>query len=288
MNEVEADEPCVVIKRRKSGNKTSERVSMRDSNGAVKSGVHNDKVEVAQQKPKPSVVVPAAVEKAKVSTKTEPPRGFDTKAARVSKVEKRKKLLAHLSIKADATTPASAATHPFDVDEADHCETPFQAYRDIEPFLFQIALRLKKPKEKLRIYDPYYCEGSVAKHLAKLGFTNVYNANEDFYACIDSGTVPEHDVLLTNPPYSGDHFKRILAFVGQLGKPWLLLLPNFVCRKSYYAPSIEPQQCKPLFLIPDPDKPYRYWAPGRKGFEIRAKGVWNWVNSISHKSERCC
>ena len=24
----------------------------------------------------------------------------------------------------------------------------------------------------------------------------------------------------------------------------------------------------PLFLIPDPLKPYRYWAPGRKGFEV--------------------
>ena len=43
---------------------------------------------------------------------------------------------------------------PFDVDPTDHCETPFEAYRDIEPFLFALALKLGKPKERLRIYDP--------------------------------------------------------------------------------------------------------------------------------------
>ena len=73
-------------------------------------------------------------------------------------------------------------------------------------------------------------------------------------------------------------------------KPWLLLLPNFVCRKQYYEPAINPPPSggtedggaprssprqPPLFLIPDPLKPYRYWAPGRAGFEARgaAKGT---------------
>ena len=206
----------------------------------------------------------------------------DDKAASSSKEKKKKnkklrqqQLLAHLSLRAEATTPVVSRDHPFEVDAADHCETPFQAYQDIEPFLFRIALALKKPKEKLRIYDPYFCEGSVAKHLARLGFTNVYNANEDFYKCIEEKRIPDHDVLLTNPPYSGDHFRRILSFCGKSKKPWLLLLPNFVCRKQYYQPAIGGDEVKPLFLIPDPLKPYRYWAPGRKGFEERnqAKGT---------------
>jgi len=223
-----------------------------------------------------------------------------TKKGKKDKKERQKRLMKHLSLRAEATTPTASRDHPFEVDDADHCETPFAAYRDVEPFLFRVALALRKPKEKLRIYDPYFCEGSVAKHLARLGFTSVHNENEDFYAVIEEGRVPEHDVLLTNPPYSGDHFRKILEFCGRSRKPWLLLLPNFVCRKTYYQPSLglsddrlpgggasakekgetneanrgsRNEKEKPLFLIPDPARPYRYWAPGRAGFEDRAKGT---------------
>lgn len=191
-----------------------------------------------------------------------------------NKKDRQKRMMAHLSLRAEVTTPVASRDHPFEVDAADHCETPFQAYQDIEPFLFRIALALKKPKEKLRIYDPYFCEGSVVAHLARLGFTSVHNVNEDFYRNVEEGNIPEHDVLLTNPPYSGDHFRRILSFCGASTKPWLLLLPNFVCRKTYYREAVGPR-ANPLFLIPDPLKPYRYWAPGRKGFEERnqAKGT---------------
>jgi hypothetical protein len=170
-------------------------------------------------------------------------------------------------------TPATKAALAFaDADEADHCETPFRAYRDVEPFLFNLAKAMKKEKKTLRIYDPYYCEGSMVAHLNALGFENVYNRNEDFYEKVATKSTPEFDVLVTNPPYSGDHFKRILSYCRDSNKPWLLLLPNFVCRKSYYAPSIG-DAAKPLFLIPDDAKPYRYWAPGRQGHEIRAKGT---------------
>ena len=36
----------------------------------------------------------------------------------------------------------------------------------------------RDPK-KLRIYDPFYCAGSVVKHLAELGFSRVYNKCEE-------------------------------------------------------------------------------------------------------------
>lgn len=55
---------------------------------------------------------------------------------------------------------------------------------DIEPMLFRIAQSAGKTKAELRVYDPYYCEGSMLKHMAKLGFTSVYNRNEDFYKTI--------------------------------------------------------------------------------------------------------
>ncbi len=57
-----------------------------------------------------------------------------------------------------------------------HCR-----YRDVADVLHQLALRLGKTNSTLRIYDPYYCEGSVVLHLRSLGFSCVYNRNEDFY-----------------------------------------------------------------------------------------------------------
>jgi len=226
----------------------------------------------------------AAVRQRGEATQTQQQRNTDASTTTASKKDKsgksaakaakRAKLLAHLSVKSSGTvTPANKQALAFEnADEADHCETPFKAYRDIEPFLFALAKALKKTKSELRIYDPYFCEGSMVAHLNALGFENVYNRNEDFYERVATKTTPEFDVLVTNPPYSGDHFKRILSYCRACGKPWLLLLPNFVCRKSYYAPSIG-DAAKPLFLIPDPAKPYRYWAPGRKGFDVRAKGT---------------
>ena len=67
---------------------------------------------------------------------------------------KREKLLAHLSVKSSGrVTPAKKASLNFtDVDEADHCETPFRAYRDVEPFLFALAKALKRTKAQ-RVYD---------------------------------------------------------------------------------------------------------------------------------------
>ena len=65
------------------------------------------------------------------------------------------------------------------------------------------------------------------------------NRNEDFYAAIAQGLVPAYDVLLTNPPYSGDHIERLLSFVlggddaapTTTARPALLLLPNYVYMK---------------------------------------------------------
>ena len=46
--------------------------------------------------------------------------------------------------------------------------------------------------------------------------------------------MPEHDVLLTNPPYSGDHVQQLLDFCRANGKPFLLLMPNYFCGKDFY------------------------------------------------------
>eukprot|EP01045_Picozoa_sp_COSAG04_P000333 COSAG04_NODE_7_length_45988_cov_220.188869_18_plen_76_part_00 len=54
----------------------------------------------------------------------------------------------------------------------------------------------------------------MVHHLQRLGFESVYNRNEDFYAAIEDGRTPEHDVVVTNPPYSGDHAARLLRWCG--------------------------------------------------------------------------
>eukprot|EP00873_Tetraselmis_striata_P026462 jgi/Tetstr1/446726/TSEL_034214.t1 len=184
-----------------------------------------------------------------------------------SKAQKRLKTLSHMSTKGEVLTPAKVSARPFDTDPTDHCETPFEAYRDIEPFLFRAAQALGKSKEELLIYDPYFCEGSMVAHLRKLGFPRVYNRNEDFYEAIRRGKTPRYDVLVTNPPFSADHMKRIVQFCVEQSKPFFLLMPNFVLKKTYYRELVEAAARKlaePSFLAPNSG--YKFWSPGRAKF----------------------
>ncbi len=44
----------------------------------------------------------------------------------------------------------------------------------------------------------------------------------------------EYDLLITNPPYSGDHKLKLLDFLKTSRKPFLLLLPVYTATKSYW------------------------------------------------------
>lgn len=52
-------------------------------------------------------------------------------------------------------------------------------------------------KAALRIYDPFFCEGRVVRLLSGLGFENVYNRNEDFYAVKAAGMGGNHCIVCT-------------------------------------------------------------------------------------------
>ena len=142
--------------------------------------------------------------------------------------------------------------------------------------------------------DPYYCEGSVVHHMNRLGFESVrtglpgssvsmfcflarscvqvYNRNEDFYAAISEHKTPEYDVLLTNPPYSGDHWDRLLEFgcygaddggtEGSSGtsRPLLALMPDFIAERSGFKQRAVTARKRWVFLGPK-DKAYRFAAP---------------------------
>ena len=57
-----------------------------------------------------------------------------------------------------------------------------------------------------------------------LGFASTINKNEDFYAARAAGTCPEYDVLMTNPPFSGDHIEKVHRYAVKSAKPWFILV----------------------------------------------------------------
>ena len=155
-----------------------------------------------------------------------------------------------------------AIIHPFETKEEDHCESPYEAYEDIVPILMELARKLGKTPETLKIYDPYFCAGTVVEHFAKLGFKQVYNKCEDFYDVIARNKIPDHDVVVTNPPYSEWHVKKLLSFSRKNKKPFLLLLPNYFCAKDFYRETLQLDDGhdEPSYLTPRRGR-YMYWTP---------------------------
>jgi len=166
-------------------------------------------------------------------------------------------------------------TFPYPTDPDDHCETPLVAYQHVIPLLKRIQKECGNiPSEKLMIYDPYFCDGSVVKHMASFGYPNVYNQKEDCYqiweqeelhAKTSSSTslLPSFDVFVTNPPYSGDHIDRLMKFVTSStvfqSRPWCLLMPNWVHKKDYYINAIQNNGIQPFYVVPK--KRYVYEPP---------------------------
>ena len=137
--------------------------------------------------------------------------------------------------------PREAGTRPHDLrrDPADDCETPLEAYVHVAFVLSKISQKKNVRKSALRVYDPYFCAGAASERLRALGFASASNEDVDFYAAlgdtqsrVDDGStnapsLPAHDVLVTNPPFSGDHCRRLVAFLAARprDKPFALLAP---------------------------------------------------------------
>ncbi len=162
-------------------------------------------------------------------------------------------------------TPPSGPSFPYKTDEDDHCETPLQAYADIQSILDALCKSMGKSKSSLRIYDPYFCNGSVVKHLSSLGYSNVYNKKEDCYAVWEAQEEPPIDVFITNPPYSADHIDKLMTYITSTkfgSKPWLLLMPNWVHKKDYFEQSTTKNEINPsypFYIVPK--KRYVYVPP---------------------------
>ena len=115
---------------------------------------------------------------------------------------------------------------------ADDRETPLRALQDVVAALDVLFPATLAP---LRIYDPYYCNGAIKNRLQECGSFVVYNDAVDCYEAQKNNKVPEYDVLLTNPPYSGNHVQCVLQYAISCNKPWALLLPSHVLQRPWFV-----------------------------------------------------
>jgi hypothetical protein len=141
------------------------------------------------------------------------------------------------------TTPVKLdVNHAFECNPDDHCETSLEAHKDIVNFLNIVASQKNKKPSELIIYDPYYCAGATRLNFTELGFPNVINENKDFYEMVAKNKVPEHDVFVTNPPYSEEHVEKCVTFAAknmtQFGRPYFMLVPSYVVCKPYFVPAL--------------------------------------------------
>ena len=83
---------------------------------------------------------------------------------------------------------------------------------------------------------------SDEKNFTELGFPNVINENKDFYEVVAKNEVPEHDVFVTNPPYSEEHVEKCVTFAAknmtQFNRPYFMLVPSYVVCKPYFVPAL--------------------------------------------------
>ena len=72
-----------------------------------------------------------------------------------------------------------------------------------------------------------------------------------------------------NPPYSGEHPRLLREFCARSGRPWLALMPNWVCAKPYFAAAT--RGSLQFFLVPR--KRYHYWTPKGRRADVAAGGA---------------
>lgn len=78
---------------------------------------------------------------------------------------------------------------------------------------------------------------------------------------------PDHLMHLPDHRYSEDHKERILDFCLGSGKPWALLMPNYVANKQYFTNAVDQHYpdaaSKPLYIVPA--QKYEYAHPEGTG-----------------------
>merc|ERR1719384_564412 len=119
----------------------------------------------------------------------------------------------------------------------------------------------------------------MKRHLYECGFKNVYNECEDFYAVMEADNLPDHDVVVTNPPYSEaakggpNHIERLLKWCTRRSVPYLLNMPEYVASSGFYRRRFNRHPPSPLLLCPY--RRYSFWTPMGLRPETNVKGYRN-------------
>lgn len=87
----------------------------------------------------------------------------------------------------------------------------------------------------------------------------------DFYTLVETKSIPEHDVIVTNPPYSTcprDHVHDLIRIVIDLQSPFFIVQPNYVYVKSFWNELTSKMLApRPFFLTPNTPRRYKYCTP---------------------------
>ena len=83
------------------------------------------------------------------------------------------------------------------------------------------------PKDKI-MWEAFYGDGTSGTHLRDLGFNTIHEPIDFF----DDDTVPEYDILISNPPFSQS--KNIMNRLYELDKPFILIMPAAKINTSYF------------------------------------------------------
>lgn len=96
--------------------------------------------------------------------------------------------------------------------------TPNHAWEDIKHFI---------PKDKI-IWEAFYGDGESGKYLKEKMNLNIIHEPIDFF---DDDTLPEFDMILSNPPFSKS--KEIFKRLKELDKPFIIICPSSKINTSY-------------------------------------------------------
>jgi len=126
------------------------------------------------------------------------------------------KLGPHHLHQAAAKEHKGGGMHGGDSDEWQTCK---ESWANIAPLLGHF--------KKKRVWMPFYYDGVCASHLRQVGFKNVYHKKRDFFALAkDKAFLSQIDVVIDNPPYTGEQMKTdVLKTLKEIDKPFVMLLP---------------------------------------------------------------
>jgi hypothetical protein len=111
--------------------------------------------------------------------------------------------------------------------------TPKTAWENIQHLI---------PKEKV-IWESFHGDGKSGDDLKSLGF-NVIHEPIDFF---DDETLPEYDILISNPPFSKS--KAVVQRLKELGKPFIIIMPSPKICTSYFRETFKDEKENPLQII---------------------------------------